>query len=137
MTAIIKDATADSNNRLPGLLISIDGPGGVGKSTIAKLVVQALTDHGIPAHPTVEPTRTALGDHIRGGTETYSGMALACLVAGDRHHHLATEILPALRAALQSDRPILIEVATDPDAHPAISLYDGTLDKAPQEAELV
>jgi len=25
-------------------------------------------------------------------------MALACLVAGDRHHHLATDILPALRA---------------------------------------
>ena len=25
-------------------------------------------------------------------------MALACLVAGDRHHHLATEILPALHA---------------------------------------
>jgi dTMP kinase len=25
-------------------------------------------------------------------------MALACLVAGDRHHHLAAEILPALHA---------------------------------------
>jgi dTMP kinase len=46
----------------------------------------------------VEPTRSPLGEHIRAGTETYRGMALACLVAGDRHHHLATEILPALRA---------------------------------------
>ncbi len=25
-------------------------------------------------------------------------MALACLVAGDRHHHLASEVLPVLRA---------------------------------------
>jgi dTMP kinase len=35
---------------------------------------------------------------VRAGTDTYRGMALACLVAGDRHHHLATEILPALQA---------------------------------------
>jgi len=84
--------------RLPGILITIDGPGGVGKSTVAQLVVKALDDRAVPVHAAVEPSRTALGDHIRGGTETYRGMALACLVAGDRHHHLATEILPALRA---------------------------------------
>lgn len=41
-----------------------------------------------------------------------------------------TEILPALRDALQRERPTLIEIITDPDAHPAISLYDGTLDPA-------
>jgi dTMP kinase len=52
----------------------------------------------VPVHSTVEPTRTPLGEHIRASTETYRGMALACLVAGDRHHHLDTEILPALRA---------------------------------------
>ncbi|MCK1463095.1 MULTISPECIES: acetolactate synthase catalytic subunit [unclassified Bradyrhizobium] len=40
------------------------------------------------------------------------------------------EILPALRDALQGERPTLIEITTDPDAHPAISLYDGTLDPA-------
>jgi dTMP kinase len=79
-------------------LITIDGPGGVGKSTVAQLVVTALDDRAIPVHATVEPTRTPLGEHIRAGTETYRGMALACLVAGDRHHHLATEILPALHA---------------------------------------
>ncbi|KRE00798.1 acetolactate synthase catalytic subunit [Bosea sp. Root670] len=66
----------------------------------------------------------------------HAAIARACGCEGV-HVREAAEILPALRAALQSDRPILIEVATDPDAHPAISLYDGTLDKAPQEAELV
>jgi dTMP kinase len=86
------------DERLPGILITIDGPGGVGKSTVAQLVATALDDRAVPVHATVEPTRTPLGEHIRAGTETYRGMALACLVAGDRHHHLATEILPALRA---------------------------------------
>ncbi len=80
------------------MLITIDGPGGVGKSTTSQLVAKALDDWAIPVHMTTEPTRTALGDHIRAGTDTYRGMALACLVAGDRHHHLAAEILPALCA---------------------------------------
>ena len=31
---------------------------------------------------------------IRASTDIYRGMALPCLVADDRHHHLATEIRP-------------------------------------------
>ncbi len=45
-----------------------------------------------------EPSPTPLGQLIRAGTGECTGMALACLVAGDRHHHLATEIRPALAA---------------------------------------
>jgi dTMP kinase len=85
-------------NRLLGVLVTIDGPGGVGKTTVAELLIRALDERALPVHATVEPTRTPLGEHIRAGTDTYQGMALACLVAGDRHHHLTTEILPALRA---------------------------------------
>jgi dTMP kinase len=92
------DRPGAKDERLPGILITIDGPGGVGKSTVAHLVAKALDDQAILVHSTVEPTRTPLGEHIRASTEIYRGMALACLVAGDRHHHLATEILPALRA---------------------------------------
>ncbi|TGT71839.1 MULTISPECIES: acetolactate synthase catalytic subunit [unclassified Mesorhizobium] len=40
------------------------------------------------------------------------------------------DVLPALRGALSSDAPWLIDVATDADAHPPLSLFDGTLDRS-------
>jgi dTMP kinase len=81
-----------------GLLVSIDGPGGSGKSTVAAIVAACLADHRLAVHWTREPSPTPLGQLIRAGTDEYAGMALACLVAGDRHHHLAAEIRPALAA---------------------------------------
>jgi acetolactate synthase-1/2/3 large subunit len=39
------------------------------------------------------------------------------------------DVMPALKAAIESGRPWLIDVISAPDAHPPISLYDGTLDK--------
>jgi dTMP kinase len=45
-------------------------------------------------HVTAEPSLTPLWNLIRSGTDTYRGLALALLVAGDRQHHLATEIRP-------------------------------------------
>lgn len=81
-----------------GILVSIDGPGGSGKSTVAAITAEMLIGHGLAVHETTEPSRTPLGELIRAGTDEYTGMALACLVAGDRHHHLATEIRPALAA---------------------------------------
>lgn len=80
--------------RLPGTLVTFEGPGGVGKTTITTLVADLLTADGIPVHATVQPSRTSLGELARHGT--YRDMALACLCAADRHHQLATEILPAL-----------------------------------------
>ena len=55
---------------------------------------------------TAEPSPTPLGQLIRASTDTYHGMALACLVAGDRHHHLAAEIRPHMEsgAIVLSDR---------------------------------
>jgi acetolactate synthase-1/2/3 large subunit len=40
----------------------------------------------------------------------------------------ADEYLPALRDALASGEPTLIDVDTDPDAYPPITLFDGKLD---------
>jgi len=81
-----------------GLFISIDGPGGSGKSTVAALVVSRLARRELVVHQTREPSPTPLGQLIRASTDEYAGMALACLVAGDRHHHLATEVRPGLAA---------------------------------------
>jgi dTMP kinase len=82
----------------PGLFVTIDGPGGSGKSTVAALITQQLAKRGLPVHATTEPSPTPLGALIRAGTDEYTGMALACLVAGDRHHHLAADIRPLLAA---------------------------------------
>jgi acetolactate synthase-1/2/3 large subunit len=39
------------------------------------------------------------------------------------------DVAPALKAAIESGRPWLIDVISCPEAHPPLSLYDGTLDK--------
>jgi dTMP kinase len=67
-------------------------------TTTAALVSQRLAAAGLQVRATGEPSRTPLGEMIRASTDLYRGMALACLVAGDRHHHLATEIRPQRRA---------------------------------------
>jgi dTMP kinase len=87
----------DEPRRLAGTLITLDGPGGVGKSTAARLVVDTLTAARLPVHATTQPSRAPLGELARHGTDTYRGMALACLCAADRHHQLDVEITPALR----------------------------------------
>jgi dTMP kinase len=91
-----------------GIFVSVDGPGGVGKSTAVQLVAGQLARQGLVAYTTTEPTRTQLGELIRASTDTYHGMALACLVAGDRHHHLTSEIRPQMAAGaiVVSDRYI-------------------------------
>ncbi|HUZ24516.1 MAG TPA: dTMP kinase [Streptosporangiaceae bacterium] len=89
-----------------GLFVSLDGPGGTGKTTTAALVRDRLNARGLQVHLTAEPSPAPLGQLIRTSTDTYHGMALACLVAGDRHHHLAAEICPRVEAGaiVLSDR---------------------------------
>jgi dTMP kinase len=79
-----------------GLLVTLDGPGGAGKSTAGALVAERLTSRGVPVLATTEPSQSELGKLARAGTERYRGLALACLVAADRYDHLETEIRPAL-----------------------------------------
>lgn len=81
---------------MSGLFVSFDGPGGVGKSTLVAAVGRRLRDLHVAVHSTREPTSSPLGQLARHGTEIYQGMTMACLIAADRHHHLETEIRPAL-----------------------------------------
>jgi dTMP kinase len=81
-----------------GYFVTLDGPGGAGKSTLASLVTSQLTTAGVPVHATTEPSSGPAGQLARNNTATFHGHALACLVAADRYHHLQTEIQPALDA---------------------------------------
>lgn len=96
--AAIDSGVIGGGERLAGVFVTLDGPGGVGKSTTLSLILTAMRAVAVPVHGTTQPSRTPLGELIRCGTDVYRGMALGCLVAGDRHHQLATEIEPTLRA---------------------------------------
>jgi dTMP kinase len=81
-----------------GFFVAIDGPSGIGKSTITGLLAGRLTVRGCSVLATKEPTTTPLGSLARFGTDDYQGLTLACLVAADRYLHLEQEIRPALQA---------------------------------------
>jgi dTMP kinase len=79
-----------------GVLISVDGPSGVGKTTTVHALAEMLTGEGRTVHTTREPSDGPIGKLARELTDSVRGMALACLYAADRYHHLDTEILPHL-----------------------------------------
>ncbi|WP_199570503.1 dTMP kinase [Streptomyces murinus] len=81
---------------MTGLFVSVDGPGGVGKSTVTAAVVELLRAEGTAACQTREPSDSPLGQLARHGTEEHRGMSMACLIAADRYAHLEHEIRPAL-----------------------------------------
>jgi dTMP kinase len=83
---------------MSGLLLTIDGPGGTGKTTTAASVAAALRQQGYPVHATAEPSRGPIGLLARELVNHAPAHALACLVTADRYHHLHTEIRPNLAA---------------------------------------
>lgn len=76
--------------------IAVEGPNGVGKSTVIALTGELLADHGVPVHVTKEPSTTLLGAAIRELEPSLPREALALACAADRHDHLVREIEPAL-----------------------------------------
>lgn len=75
-----------------GFFVTLDGPGGSGKSTTARVLRQALIERSYRVYLTTQPSHEQLGTIARYRTDIYRGQALACLVAADRYHHLATHI---------------------------------------------
>lgn len=82
---------------MSSLFIAVEGPSGVGKSTVARLLADRLAELGPGgAHLTGEPTRTPLGQFLRRQEAFLHGKALALALAADRAAHIETEIIPRL-----------------------------------------
>ncbi|MEV4049594.1 dTMP kinase [Amycolatopsis sp. NPDC049688] len=86
-----------SSDRQHGLFVSVDGPGGAGKTTIVRHLAQMLVASGEHVHVTAEPSTSAIGRLASELTPTVTGHALACLYTADRYHHVETEIRPRVR----------------------------------------
>lgn len=80
-----------------GLFITVDGPNGVGKSSLVEGLANYLHQLGIDVLTTTEPTNSALGSMVRKMESEYQGCVYACLVAADRYFHIETEVIPALQ----------------------------------------
>lgn len=96
-------------NEYSGKLISIDGPNGVGKTTIIYKLKENLENLGHDVYITKEPTDTESGTFLRKYAETNTGISVACLVATDRYHHIENTIIPMLKKGktVITDRYIL------------------------------
>lgn len=79
-----------------GFFVTVDGPGGVGKSTVTTGVASLLDAGGSKVMLTTQPSHTPLGDLLRASTGEYQGTSLAHLIAGDRMHHVTTTVGPAI-----------------------------------------
>ncbi len=96
-------------NSYGGLLVAIDGPKGVGKTTLIGNVYKCLLGRGEKIYATKEPSTSCIGNFTRGISEYINGDSLACLVAADRYEHLKYEVIPKLREGyiVITDRYIL------------------------------
>lgn len=78
------------------MFITLEGPNGVGKTTVIKTVSEKLSDLDFDVLLTKEPTKSDLGDFLKYSEESYRGKCLACIAAADRYFHVEQEVLPAL-----------------------------------------
>jgi dTMP kinase len=79
-----------------GLLIAVDGPSGVGKTTVTAQVTTLLAEQGREVLATGQPSDSPMGRLARTSTHRLRGLALSFLMAADRHHHQDHVIVPAL-----------------------------------------
>ena len=85
-----------------GLFITIEGPEGSGKTTVAKRVVESLENEGYKVLYTREPGGVGIAEKIRDiildvNNTNLDPRSEALLYAASRRQHLVEKVLPALR----------------------------------------
>lgn len=78
------------------MFVTVDGPNGVGKSTIVAQLAEALQQRGHAVTQVREPSQSDVGVLARQHEEHLVGMPLAALVIADRYWQIETEIKPVL-----------------------------------------
>src|SRR4051812_43781726 len=97
--ARLSPATHVDAPAMKGLLIVIEGPNGVGKTTLAQSLAQELTHaSGRYVHATTQPSRAHLGQFLRESEGSLTGRAFALALAADRYDQQLNEIQPHLEA---------------------------------------
>lgn len=99
-----------------GVFIAFEGLDGSGSSTQVDLLVKRLSESGIFAFATKEPTNNLIGGLIRAAlTKSWAPSAecLQLLYTADRAHHLLREIIPALEKGnvMVTDRYLFSTIA--------------------------
>lgn len=83
---------------MSGRLLVVEGPNGVGKTTVSAHLAAALRRSDPRVHATTEPSQSPLGRLLRAAEATVTGRALGLAIAADRAHHVEEEIIPHLNA---------------------------------------
>lgn len=78
------------------MFITIDGPNGVGKTTVAARLAERLRATGANVHLTRQPSGGHVGMFARQHEHELRGWPLAAMVVADRYMQLHEEIEPAL-----------------------------------------
>lgn len=76
------------------MFVTIDGPNGVGKSTLITKLKESLNNYNV--YCTREPSDTDLGIRIRNNEENVRGLQYAKMISEDRKNHLQSIIIPKL-----------------------------------------
>lgn len=87
-------------SNFPGFFIAFEGIDGAGSSTQVDRIANILRKQGLRVIKTKEPTNNVIGGLIRGtltGDLKLPPDSLQLLFSADRAHHLAREIIPALK----------------------------------------
>jgi len=82
------------------MFVTLDGPSGIGKTTLTEMITEKLGSRSIRTIAVYTPTKSDIGQLARNGTYSFSAHTLSCLVAADRYDNDARTVRPALEKGI-------------------------------------